>query len=74
MNRIIIILLKIVIKRTTKKRELIDNSIVLKAYDHMLRNYNGTIDFLEAQIESHKKAKEANKRISITWTGNNGLR
>lgn len=49
MKKLTIFLMKVILKRTEKKRNLIDNVIVGKAYDNMIKNYKDTIMYLNAQ-------------------------
>ena len=40
------------LKATKKYRNNLDNSIVIKAYDHAIKNYEDTIMFLRAELKS----------------------
>lgn len=48
MRLIAIMVMKIMLKRAKNELSACDNSIVKQAYTHMIKNYEDTIMFLEA--------------------------
>ena len=52
MKRITIWLMNYHLNRAKRYRNKLDNSIVIKAYDHAIKNYEDTIMFLNAEIKS----------------------
>ena len=40
------------LKAAKTYRDSLDNSIVIKAYDHAIKNYEDTIMFLRAELKS----------------------
>ena len=49
MRKIAIIIMKNRLKKAQKDQEKLNNTIVIQAYNNMIKNYKDTIMFLEAQ-------------------------
>jgi len=54
-RKLALFLLKIIVKKAGKEKELKKESFVKRAYSDMIKSYNYTIMFLEAEIKSNKK-------------------
>lgn len=55
MKLLIIILLRLQVKLAIKRKNKFKETFILRAYDDMIKSYNTSIIFLEAQIDSKKK-------------------
>ena len=56
MKRLTIWLMNYHLNRAKTYRNKLDNIIVIKAYDHAVKNYEDTIMFLKAEINSKARS------------------
>ena len=55
MKKLTLFLMRYNLKRAKLKQENETNSIIRHAYDYLIKSYESTIMFLEAEIKSNKK-------------------